>query len=303
MKEAPLVSVHMITYNHEAYIGRAIEGVLHQKTDYKYELVIGEDSSLDATREKCEQYASAYPGIIRLLPSEHNLGMMPNADRVTAACAGKYISLCEGDDYWTDPEKLQKQVSFLENNPEYGMVYTDIRTVDSNGDEIEHPLFNSIRKRYGEGYIFTELLKGNFIGTCSVMYRKDLIPETAGDKDRYWFIYDYWLWLRIASKSKVHFLNEVTSAYRIHDNNITRTPGFRDKRKFYYLFFDVLEAHHMENTMVLSMDDRAVIFRKLLSLLRQPYGTAVQKLKIIGMLPAYFPGFGRTFKMISRRKA
>jgi glycosyltransferase involved in cell wall biosynthesis len=299
----PLVSVHMITYNHEAFIGRAIEGVLNQRTDFKYELVIGEDCSFDATRSECEYYELKFPDIIRLLPSVRNLGMMPNANRVTNACTGKYIALCEGDDFWTDPEKLQKQVSFLEKNPEYGMVYTDIRTVDSKGDDIEHTLFNSIRKRYSEGYIFNELLKGNFISTCSVVYRKDLIPENAGDNDRYWFVYDYWMWLRIASKCKIHFLNEVTAAYRIHDNNISRKPGFRDKRKFYYLFLDVLEAHHRENNVTLSMDDRVVIFRKLLSLLRQPYGTTSQKLKTIGMLPAYFPGFSLTFKMIFLGKA
>ena len=117
MKNVSL-SIVMITYNHEPYIRQAIEGVLMQETFFNIELVIGEDCSTDKTRSICEEYADKFPDKINLLPTEGNLGMMPNFMRTLEARTGKYIALCEGDDYWTDSLKLQKQLDFLEENEE-----------------------------------------------------------------------------------------------------------------------------------------------------------------------------------------
>lgn len=110
------VSALIVTYNHEAYIAQAIEGILMQETDFPIELVIGEDCSTDRTREICLEYQRKHPELIRLLLNEKNIGMMPNFVQTLQACRGKYVALCEGDDYWTDPLKLQKQVDFLEEN-------------------------------------------------------------------------------------------------------------------------------------------------------------------------------------------
>jgi len=115
----PLVSVCMITYNHENFIKDAIEGILMQKTSFPIELIIGEDCSTDNTRKIVKDYEEKYPEIIFAQYSEKNLGMINNFLNVLQAARGKYIALCEGDDYWTDPLKLQKQVDFLEANPEY----------------------------------------------------------------------------------------------------------------------------------------------------------------------------------------
>src|ERR1700690_2758382 len=112
MKE-PLVSVKMITYNHAPYITRAIEGVLQQKTTFPFELIIGEDCSTDGTREIVFAYQKKYPDIIRVITSDKNVGMNINGLRTIKAGKGKYIALCEGDDYWHNPEKLQKKVDFL----------------------------------------------------------------------------------------------------------------------------------------------------------------------------------------------
>jgi len=297
----PLVSVCMITYNHEPFIRQAVEGVLIQKCTFLTELVIGEDCSTDTTPKICEQYAKQYPGIIRLLPSGRNLGMMPNFVRTLQACKGKYIAVCEGDDYWTDSLKLQKQVDFLEANPEYGLVYSDVKIIDKEGNDIDQPAHKSIRERYQEGYIFTELLKGNFITTCSVVFRRELIPMDIYVSEKSWFIYDYWLWLRVATKSKIHFINEATAAYRFHDGGVSHSNGFKDKRKFYNLYFDIIESFNRENAQSLIREEQGVLFRKLLSLLRQPYGTISQKLKILKMMLAYFPGFSNTFKMLRHK--
>lgn len=132
----PLVSVHMLTYNHERYIRQAIEGVVNQKTDFEYELVIGEDASTDRTREICFEYQRRYPEKIRVLWSETNqFAVAGNVVRVNSACRGKYIAYCEGDDYWTNPGKLQMQVDAFRANPNLGicLMGTDVE-IESTGE-------------------------------------------------------------------------------------------------------------------------------------------------------------------------
>ena len=139
------VSVLMITYNHENFIREAIEGVLMQKTDFPIELIIGEDCSTDGTRKIVMEYASKYPDIIRPLLPDSNLGMMKNFIETMQAATGKYIALCEGDDYWTDPYKLQKQVDILNKLPDIISVTTNSSVCDFSGnliqsEKIESPL-------------------------------------------------------------------------------------------------------------------------------------------------------------------
>ena len=110
----PVVSVHMITYNHEPYIRQAIEGVMMQKTNFEFELVIGEDCSQDKTREICFEYQKKYPEKIRVLWWHENVTKFGgNGRRVTTHCRGEFIAFCEGDDYWIDPFKLQKQITLM----------------------------------------------------------------------------------------------------------------------------------------------------------------------------------------------
>src|ERR1700739_2391661 len=113
----PLISVCMITYNHEKYIAQAIESVLAQKTNFPVELVIGDDYSTDSTRKICLDYKKKHPDILKLRFPDKNMGMMPNFIANLKECDSRYIALLEGDDYWTDPYKLQKQFDFLEANP------------------------------------------------------------------------------------------------------------------------------------------------------------------------------------------
>ena len=116
-----LLSVMTITYNHEPYIAQAIESFLVQKTTFDVEIVIGEDRSTDNTLQICLDYKAKYPGKVRVLSRDTNIGMMANMIDTFSQCKGKYVAVCEGDDYWTDPYKLQKQVDFLEKNEEYAI--------------------------------------------------------------------------------------------------------------------------------------------------------------------------------------
>jgi glycosyltransferase involved in cell wall biosynthesis len=133
----PVVSICMSTYRHEQFIQQAIEGVMMQQTTFPIELVIGEDYSNDSTRAVCEEMAARYSGKIKLLPSDRNYGQNHNLSRTVKACTGKYIALCEGDDYWIDPGKLQKQVEFLESHPGVVLCFHPINIVDKKGQLLD----------------------------------------------------------------------------------------------------------------------------------------------------------------------
>ena len=218
-----LLSVCMITYNHENYVAQAIEGALMQKTSFDVELVIGEDCSTDGTRGIVFDYAKKYPEIVRIITSEKNVGAMQNFIRTLNACQGKYIALCEGDDYWTDPLKLQKQVDFLEANSEYGMVYSDIELIGESIPNSETRNLSIRRTRYKSGDIFFELLKRqNFINTCTVCFRKDLIDLAGINLKKQWYLFDYWFNLEIALKAKIKYMDAIFAKYRYHLESITK---------------------------------------------------------------------------------
>lgn len=119
MVNIPLLSVCIITYNHRNYIEQAIEGALMQKTNFSYEIIIADDCSTDGTKEIARSYKEKYPDLITLILQEENIGAAKNWMQLINKPSSRYIAYCEGDDYWTDPNKLQMQVDFLENNQEY----------------------------------------------------------------------------------------------------------------------------------------------------------------------------------------
>jgi glycosyltransferase involved in cell wall biosynthesis len=205
-----MLSVCMITYNHENYIREAIESVIMQKTEFEIELVIGEDFSPDTTKAICQKYAERYPQIIRILPSEKNLGTMPNFIRTLEACAGKYIAICEGDDYWTDPLKLQKQVDFLEANPEYSFVFHNA-LIKYEGNRKKGHLF--CMDEVPDTTDVTFHIEKFRVPLASIVLRMECVKGLPR-----WFNYiyngDYALTLVAALTGKVKYLNEVMSVYR-----------------------------------------------------------------------------------------
>ncbi len=225
------VSVCMITYNHEKYISQAIEGVLIQKCNFSVELVIGEDCSTDNTKNICNEYARTNSNI-KLLPSEKNIGIMPNFIRTLQACTGKYIALCEGDDYWTDPYKLQKQVDFLERNPVYVMVHTAFRTINEEGATIKK--FLKRKQIKDSGNIIKQLARRNFIMTLTVVVRKGIIIKAIEElnKSASFSIIDYAIFFEIAGMGKVFYMDEITATYRVltnsasHFNNVEKRIAF-----------------------------------------------------------------------------
>jgi glycosyltransferase involved in cell wall biosynthesis len=204
------VSIFILTYNQEEFIGQTIESVLKQKTDFRYQLVLGEDYSTDNTRIICEKYAEENPDKIKLLPSERNLGLINNFIRTFKECDGKYVAICDGDDYWIDPLKLQKQVNFLENNPAYSIVFTGIKFLYANGDS-DKVVWDKLKETSN----FEDLIFSNFIPSVTALFRNKQWEENFPN----WinrFPYGDWpiyLWTT-KNGDKIKYLKEVTAVYR-----------------------------------------------------------------------------------------
>jgi|JI10StandDraft_1071094.scaffolds.fasta_scaffold53173_2 glycosyltransferase involved in cell wall biosynthesis len=208
-----LVSVCMITYRQEPFIGQAIDGVMAQYLNGAMELVISDDMSPDGTRAICLDHQRRNPDRIRLLLPEKNLGMMPNFQQALSNCRGRYIALCEGDDYWTDPLKLQKQVDFLEANPDHVMCFHRVM-VEEGGklkiDDITEPKFAKLGKRSAD---VNDLLRlNNFIHTPSVVFRRaalefpeELLSSPMGD---------YFLYVILMQHGLAHRLEDFMAVYR-----------------------------------------------------------------------------------------
>lgn len=222
------VSVFLITYNHEKYIAQTIESIVSQKTNFDFELVIGEDKSKDNTRAICEQYAAQYPNIINLLPSDKNHGPMENAIRVFEACKGEYIALCEGDDYWIDIYKLQKQADFLDAHPDYSWCFGNIEVLDEmNWGLPPERYFPKVEKETItiEDIILTDV---SIVPTATLFFRNQL-PKPFPDFYRTTFSGDLFLHLYFADKGKAKYFNEKMAVYRNHEGGLTKSPAQIEK--------------------------------------------------------------------------
>jgi glycosyltransferase involved in cell wall biosynthesis len=232
------VSVAMITYNQEKFIAQALESVLMQETDFNYEVIIGDDCSTDGTRDIVRRYAESYPEKIVALLHPKNLGPanspgMNNFTAVLRTCRGQYIALLEGDDYWTDPCKLQKQVEFLELHVECSICcHKVLRKNEENEDE--NYLFPSIE---GNRILSKDQLYGNtYIQTCSVMF-KNIFREELIDILQGFRVGDLPLFYFYAQKGCIAYLDELMAAYRIH------VGGVWSKRTNYEKLVDVLDTN------------------------------------------------------------
>jgi glycosyltransferase involved in cell wall biosynthesis len=215
----PKVSVLITTYNQENLITQTVDSVLMQIVDFDYEIVIGEDASSDRTREIVMELARQHPEKIRVLlrdpevaNRERHLAGKMNFLQSLQSCRGEYIAILDGDDYFTSPHKLQKQVDFLEAHPECMICFHNVRAVyadDSEGGE------NLCREDQKEITDIEQLLWGNFIPSCSIMHRREPVLELPD-----WFftakVGDWPLNIFRAQFGKIGYLNEVLSAYRVH---------------------------------------------------------------------------------------
>lgn len=223
MKDS-LVSVSVVTYQHVSYIKECLDSILMQQTDFPFEILLGEDESTDGTREVCIEYANKHPDKIRLFLRSRADVIYINGNPTgrynflenLKAAHGKYIAICEGDDYWTDPNKLQKQVDFLEANEDYAICYHRVYELPDGKDPELSNLNTSLQE---ETYTIEDLAKGNFIHTPSVVFRNGLIkeyPEWLNKSP----VGDYVLHMLNAKHGKIKYLPEAMAIYRRHANGV-----------------------------------------------------------------------------------
>lgn len=221
MNAEPLLSVRLMVYNNEPYIREALDGILMQQVGFPYEIVIGDDFSTDGTPEILRDYAARYPDIIRLLerPADGSyakdrkrLGRIHNFVDIVNHCRGKYVAILDGDDYWTDPQKLQIQVDFLESHPEYSLCFH--QAIERHDDGTEK-LTNEGHPETTDGAFLLDT--GWHIRSASVVFRKD---QLFGWPDWIYSIesMDYNLQCMLTRNGqKIGFIERPMCVYRIHD--------------------------------------------------------------------------------------
>lgn len=252
----PLISVVVITYNHEKYISEAILSIINQNCSYKFEIIIGEDCSTDNTRKIVSDYALKFPEKIKLQLSLNNIGAVQNEYKCIQLAKGKYIAFCEGDDYWTDAFKLQKQIDFLEANPDYGLVHGDVNHYYENTGKTEFGVNKLDNIKIPVGFVFHELLKPNplFIKTATSCFRKELlISHFSYDKaiQENWPLTDLPIWMDISFHSKVHYFDEVFATYRLLNESASRTSSPAKKYNYFKNLYKIkliyLEKYNCNN--------------------------------------------------------
>ena len=233
-----IVSVSCITFNHAPYIRACLDGFLMQKTSFVFEILIHDDCSTDGTREIIEEYSKKYPDIIFPIFQTENQyskgvrGMMARFNFPRSR--GKYIALCEGDDYWSDPYKLQRQVDFLEVNTDFSICFHNMKILnESNPSALE---FTNSKDQESVSSILDLASKGNFMFTASVVFKKpkDGFPNWLTDLP----IGDYAIHLFNAQFGKIKFLDQVMGVYRIHAGGVW---GSFSKEKLYDRWIPMLE--------------------------------------------------------------
>ena len=205
------VSVMIITYNHERFIAQAIESILAQQVNFDYEMVIGEDCSTDGTRDVIMDFHHRYPGRIVPLLRGQNLGPMRNLEATLAVCRGQYLALLEGDDYWTSRHKLQKQVDFLDSHPGSSMCCHRVKFLDETG----HAEFDVFPSLPSGAYTIEDILKENFVMTCSAVLRRNLVSALP-PWVRKMKLADWPMFALAAKHGTIELLDDVMAVYRVH---------------------------------------------------------------------------------------
>lgn len=229
-----LVSVIMITYCHELYIKQAIEGALMQECNFDVEIIVADDCSIDKTSQIIQEIIKTHPCSFRIKYFRHekNIGMMPNFIFALKQCTGKYIALCDGDDYWTDPLKLQKQVDFLEANPEFVLHGHGVKVVD-----------------HANNFLYNFCIPGKFsqkdltinypISTLSAVFRKSSLPEIPT-----WFstVYngDYALWNIVLSNEYGYISPEIMGVHIVHNEGAWAKKNSVFQAKCFFETTDIL---------------------------------------------------------------
>jgi glycosyltransferase involved in cell wall biosynthesis len=210
------ISVIVTAYNHEKYIAQCLDSIIMQKGYFDLEVILGDDCSKDTTRKIMMEYSEKYPGLFVLLPPQANLGIPHNIKRCLKACSGDYIAFCEGDDYWTDSYKLQKQLDFMESHPAYSLCFNAIVIYREESNRFETH-FDQLHM-VNDTLTIEDLIEHNAIGNFSCCMYRTIDIQALQNK-----LFDIpmadWLFnMACGQIGKIGFIRDWMSVYRIHDN-------------------------------------------------------------------------------------
>lgn len=240
-QDKPVVSICCITYNHESFINDAFQGFLIQETGFPFEILIHDDASTDHTADIIREYEKKYPKLIKPIyqtENQYSRGKKVNFEFNFPRARGCYIALCEGDDYWTESDKLQKQFNFLENNLDYVITYTSVEAFNEKG-EINNYL-EGVTRDVGA----IELQKAIAINTPTAFFRNLIThfpPEFGCAK-----IGDLLIWSLLGEHGKGKYLNDIKSTkYRVHDGGVYSKKTYPEQRRMAYTTYFSLYSYYL----------------------------------------------------------
>lgn len=266
MNKQVLVAIHCLVYNHEPYIRDCLEGFVMQKTNFKFVAIVHDDASTDATAAIIREYAEKYPDIIKpILETENQYSKKDGSlgrimDDAIDVIGAKYVAMCEGDDFWVDPYKLQKQVDFMEENPEVGLCYTDYNVCDNKGVIIEESHY----EKGGHSPILNfqdHLFKQGYIAPMTWLYRREVYINLRKNM----FVASdgtFVMALEFFMNSSIRYLSDTTATYRISlgtaSRPITLSALFHYRKGVYKVAYEYASRYYTEKIASLIIQSKEV---------------------------------------------
>ena len=238
----PVVSICSLAYNHEKFIRECLDGFLMQATTFPVEILIHDDASTDGTATIIREYAARYPHIIKPIyqkENQYSKGVNPFLPFVYPRAKGKFIALCDGDDYWTEPSKLQMQVDFMESHPDYSGCFHNVNVVYEDGLKSMHPM---LPKPLKHTFTLQDLVAGNCIPTCSNLFRTRLFPDFPA-----WYAHmrvgDWPLHVLNAEHGDIGYIDRILAVYRVHAGGVWSSSFLSDGFKMSIQVAEAIDAH------------------------------------------------------------
>lgn len=277
-EEPIMVSIRCIAYNHEPYIRQCLEGFVMQKTNFRFEAIVHDDASIDHTADIIREYAEKYPDIIKPIFEVENQYSKRNGSIrkiLNNACIGKYVAMCEGDDYWTDPYKLQKQVDFLESNSEYILCSHRYQIYDEVGQTISNDHLTSLFMYNSQGISFSikENLENWLTKTLTLVYRRNAISEV--ELDQYEWTRDTHLCYTLLKYGNGFCMPDFMGTYRLHQNGIYSSITQLEKDKSNIAIYQVIYNKNYSDKIL-----HAHIYKMLQKFLYTYIGLPCHKLQV-----------------------
>lgn len=257
-----LVSICCLAYNHELYIRDCLEGIMMQKTKFSFEVLIHDDASTDKTASIIRDFEAKYPDIIKPIyqtENQYSKGKGVSRRFQFSRVNGKYIAMCEGDDYWTDPFKLQKQVDFLEANEDYGLVYTEFDRFYQSSKKIEKECFRNNLGLYPN--TFEDFLINTwFLAPVTWLFRTASLPQINLYYKEDYVVGDLPILLIISANYKIGYIDESMAVYRVLQNSASHFKDYHKEYKFelgiFKIQMDFATAYNVQQSIIIKIKNK-----------------------------------------------